>query len=64
MPPIERLPRIEAPKRATTNDDVAPLLPDWHKAALKKAEQALAGGEAQFIDWTTAKDILRKGNAT
>jgi hypothetical protein len=70
MPTIEQLSRteklqmMEALWRDLSGDEPAFVSPEWHEAALKEAEQALADGEARFIDWTTAKDILRKGSAT
>ena len=49
-------------------DDLArdtPTLPPpkWHGDALKKAELAHAAGEAGFVDWETAKKIMRDGKA-
>lgn len=59
----EKLKMMEALWHDLSGDEAALASPDWHEAALKEAEQALASGEAHFIDWTTAKDILRKGSA-
>jgi hypothetical protein len=60
----EKLQMMEALWRDLSGDEAALVSPNWHEAALKEADQAVAGGEAHFIDWTTAKDILRKGSAT
>jgi hypothetical protein len=65
---FKRLSRIDALQTETTacaitNDDTALPSLGWHESALNEAEQALADGEARFIDWTTAKDVLIKGNA-
>jgi len=35
--------------------------PDWHAQALTHAEQAVASGQAEFIDWDQAKERLRQG---
>jgi hypothetical protein len=32
----------------------------WHGEALRQAESALANGTAQMMDWSEAKDALRK----
>jgi hypothetical protein len=69
MPAIEQLSRaeklqmMEALWRDLSGDEAALVSPDWHEAALKEAEQAVATGEARFVDWAAAKDILRKGSA-
>jgi hypothetical protein len=34
---------------------------DWHGEVLKATENAVAGGEASFLDWDEAKRQLRGG---
>lgn len=36
--------------------------PQWHEAALNQAEDELAAGTAQFVDWAEAKDGLRRNS--
>ena len=36
--------------------------PSWHEAALQQAEDELAAGTARFVDWTEAKEGLRRNN--
>jgi hypothetical protein len=40
----------------------APSLPSpvWHERALEAAHQAHAEGQASFVDWTKAKQSLRR----
>ena len=33
--------------------------PDWHKDILKKREQAIEQGDAEFTDWETAKQVIK-----
>lgn len=37
--------------------------PDWHADALRESEQAVARGDAGFVDWDEAKTRLRQGRA-
>jgi hypothetical protein len=37
--------------------------PDWHGDELKKTELAHAAGEAGFVDWESAKKMMRDSNA-
>ncbi len=34
--------------------------PKWHKTALAETEKHAKEGQEEFIDWSTAKDKLRK----
>lgn len=36
--------------------------PPWHEAALQQAEDELAAGTAQFVDWAEANDGLRRNS--
>ena len=67
MPQIDQLTRteklrmLEALWQDLSGDETALIPPGWHEDALKQAEQALASGQAEFIDWQSAKSILRNG---
>lgn len=37
--------------------------PGWHDQVLQETEQQVAAGQAKFIDWETAKQVLRNGKA-
>ncbi|HEY3326443.1 MAG TPA: addiction module protein [Novimethylophilus sp.] len=44
--------------------DITPFpSPEWHGDALNEAEHARTSGQADFIDWETAKKALRDGKA-
>lgn len=65
MPVSERLKLMEAlwdSLGAQPDSDVAS--PPWHGLALKQAEDELAEGAAGFIDWSQAKNLLRKNSST
>ncbi|MDP2793447.1 MAG: addiction module protein [Sulfurisoma sp.] len=65
MPVSEKLKLMEAlwDSLDTLSDgDVAS--PAWHGLALKQAEDELAEGAARFVDWSQAKNLLRKNSPT
>ncbi len=35
-------------------------VPDWHKEVLDERERQLAGGQAAFVDWETAKERIAR----
>jgi hypothetical protein len=37
--------------------------PAWHANALAEAETALAAGKAEFLEWETAKEQLRRAES-
>ncbi len=37
--------------------------PEWHADELKKTELAHAAGEAEFVDWESAKRMMRDNKA-
>lgn len=69
MPAIETLTRAEKLRMLETlwddltHDSATMSSPAWHGDALKSAERAHASGQADFIDWETAKQRLRDGKA-
>jgi hypothetical protein len=56
----EKLQMMEALWDDLTRDTTFPV-PEWHADALKATEQAVAAGEAGFVDWELAKKALREG---
>jgi len=66
---IENLSRTEKLRMMETLwEDLArekPILasPDWHGDELKKSELAHASGGAEFVDWETAKKLMRDSKA-
>ena len=34
--------------------------PEWHGAILQEREREIEAGKAQFVDWETAKEAIRK----
>jgi hypothetical protein len=67
MPAIENLTRseklrmMEALWDNLVHDKTVLASPAWHGDALKEAESILASGQADFVDWETAKQRLRDG---
>jgi hypothetical protein len=61
MPVAEKLKLMEALWDSLSGrTDESFESPAWHEQALKQAENDLAAGAARFIDWSEAKDQLRK----
>jgi hypothetical protein len=63
---IEKLPRSEKIKvmefiwkQLTVNDSEFES-PAWHKQALAETEQRYEAGQEESIDWSEAKELLRK----
>jgi len=59
----EKLRMMEALWDDLAHDKTVLASPSWHGDALKEAEQAIASGGADFVDWETAKQNLRNGKA-
>jgi hypothetical protein len=57
----EKLRMMEALWDDLVHDKTVLASPAWHGDALKEAEQAQVSGQADFIDWETAKQNLRDG---
>jgi hypothetical protein len=55
----EKLRMMEALWDDLAHDTTVLASPAWHGDALQEAEQALASGQADFVDWETAKQSLR-----
>ena len=55
----EKLRMMEALWDDLSHDKTVLASPAWHGEALKKAEQVRATGQADFVDWETAKQWLR-----
>ncbi|MFT4194196.1 addiction module protein [Ottowia sp.] len=55
----EKLQLMEALWDDLSTDATALPPPPWHAQALDAAQNALASGEAHFIDWAQAKRTLR-----
>jgi hypothetical protein len=43
-----------------TREDGPELSPSWHFDELRKTEQRFDAGQEEVVDWTTAKDELRR----
>ncbi|VAX07019.1 hypothetical protein MNBD_GAMMA26-2019 [hydrothermal vent metagenome] len=41
-------------------DDCSILSPSWHKEILDEREENIKQGKDHFIDWSTAKEKIRK----
>ncbi len=63
---IQELPRTEKVKvmefiwKELTNEDKDFESPNWHKTELEKTEKRMTDGEEEILDWTDAKQRLRK----
>lgn len=57
---IEKLQMMEALWDDLTHDSQPLESPAWHGEVLKETERALQAGELEFIDWDTAKQMLRE----
>jgi len=63
LPVSEKLKLMEALwDSLCTPTDQGVESPPWHAVALKQAEDDLAAGNAQFVDWAEAKDALRRNS--
>jgi hypothetical protein len=63
LPVAEKLKLMEALwDSLCTPTDKGVESPPWHAAALKQAEEDLAAGTAQFVDWADAKESLRRNS--
>lgn len=56
----EKLQVMETLWADLSQDDVSIESPLWHHDVLKETEQKFASGLEQPVDWTTAKQNLRK----
>lgn len=56
----EKLQTMEALWADLSRDDLGIESPLWHNDVLKETERKFASGLEQPIDWTTAKENLRK----
>jgi len=56
----EKLRMMEALWRDLSADSAALASPAWHGEALQAAEDTVADGRAQLLDWAAAKDELRR----
>ena len=60
LPPVRKLRIIEALwDDLASNGGQYHSLP-WHEAELQEAAEAYRAGQDQAVDWSTAKDELRK----
>jgi hypothetical protein len=59
----EKLRMMEALWDDLARDTLTLPPPEWHGDELKKAERAHAAGEAGFVDWEAAKNIMRDSKA-
>jgi hypothetical protein len=59
MTRTEKLQMMEVLWQDLSGDEGAFESPGWHEEALRQSEKAYASGQAEFIDWSSAKDILR-----
>lgn len=56
----EKLRMMEALWRDLSTDSAGLASPQWHGQALQAAQDAVASGQAQWVDWAGAKDELRR----
>ena len=59
---LDKLRLIEQFWDELSHDSQEIAVPAWHAGALVEAEQAIAEGKAEFMDWNKAKEQLRRGN--
>ncbi|RXK88363.1 acyl-protein synthetase [Chlorobaculum sp. 24CR] len=63
---IDKLPRVEKIKvmefiwKQLTTKDSEFESPAWHKDALAETESRYESGKEELIDWSEAKELLRK----
>lgn len=60
LAPTEKLRIIEALWDDLAADDSQCESPAWHEAELRDTAAAYRAGQAEALDWSTAKDELRK----
>jgi hypothetical protein len=60
MPRDEQFRTTPAKGKFSSQDDTRFATPTWHADALREAEEAVRAGRAQFVDWTDAKNRLRR----
>lgn len=61
MPVAEKLQLMEALWNSLSAPTGAGFAsPPWHEQSLQQAENDLATGAARFVDWTEAKEQLRR----
>lgn len=58
---LDKLRLIEQFWEELSREEASIESPAWHAEALANAEQAVASGQAEFIDWDQAKERLRQG---
>lgn len=63
MTRTEKLQMMETLWQDLSRNEAEMISPGWHEDALRTAEQAVAAGDAEFVDWQSAKTILRNGAA-
>ena len=59
----EKLRMMESLWDDLARDSLSMPSPDWHGDELKKTELAHAAGEAGFVDWESAKKMMRNSKA-
>jgi putative addiction module component (TIGR02574 family) len=60
LPPDEKLRIIEALWADLSADQDSFASPAWHRDELKKTEAEFAAGRVEALDWTEAKQELRR----
>jgi putative addiction module component (TIGR02574 family) len=60
LPPIQKLRILEALWDDLAADDGQYQSPSWHAAELQETAEAYAAGRIETVDWSAAKDDLRK----
>ena len=60
LPRAEKVRLMEVLWVDLTRDDGPEISPPWHLDELRKTEQRFAAGQEEVVDWTTAKDELRR----
>lgn len=60
LPVNEKLQLMEFLWEELSANETEFVSPKWHKTALAETEKRAKEGQEEFIDWSTAKDKLRK----
>ena len=60
LPTVQKLRIIEALWDDLASDGSQYHSPPWHEAELQEAAEAYRAGQDEALDWSTAKDELRK----
>ncbi len=60
LPRIEKIKVMEFLWEELTFEEKELDSPDWHKKALSETEKRMAEGKEKIIDWSEAKQLLRK----